>query len=446
MVRNQTPSAREREVLLNDFPGIPLLELSASGVILEVNDEYCALVGRSRLELLGHSPLDFTHPEDVAVGGKALLDLRSIPIGGRQIEQRYLCPDGREVWVRVTGARLPQRDGVLQHVVDISDLVAARDQAVAAERRLRALIEHSADIIALLDDQARMVDANPAGQRLLGWKVEDRGGSDLVELIHPDDLPTFAKAMVEICAQKGMHPPVTFRMATPEGTWVYLDTIANNQLDDPAIAAVVVNAHDISHTVQRLQMIETNLEQLVASLARASEYRDPYTAGHQRKVARLSRAIAEHLQLDEEQTKGIELGAHLHDIGKIAVPSEILAKPGKLSPAEYELVKAHPQVGYEILSGIESPWPIADIARHHHERLDGNGYPSGLAGDAINLEVHIVAVADVIDAISSHRPYRPGLGIETAREEIRTNAGRLYDPDVVDAALAVTAPERRNSS
>lgn len=433
---------RERTELLDEFPGIPLVELSATGMIVAVNDGYCALVGRPRRELLGRSPLDFTHPEDRAVSVAALAELSGIPPGGRQVEKRYLRPDGRVVWVRVTGARLPRQERVLSHVVDISDLVLARDQAVASERRLRALIEHSADIIAVLDDQARLVDANPAGQRLLGWKVEDKVGSDLVKLIHPDDLPTFAQAMAEIYAHEGIHPPVTFRMATPEGTWVYLDTIANNQLDDPAIAGVVVNAHDNTQTVQHLQMIETNLEQLVDALARASEYRDPYTAGHQLKAAQLSRKIAEHLQLSEDQVKGIELGAHLHDIGKIAIPSEILAKPGRLSPAEYELVKVHPQVGYNILSGIEFPWPIADIARHHHERLDGSGYPDGLKGEAISLEARIVAVADVIDAMASHRPYRPGLGIEAARQEIRKNRCRLYDPAIVDAALAVTIPDR----
>ena len=205
---------------------------------------------------------------------------------------------------------------------------------------------------------------------------------------------------------------------------------------------MVVNAHDVSDNVRHLQQTQSNLESLVFALARASEYRDPYTAGHQLNVAHLARQIAGHLGLPEGDVRGITLGATLHDIGKIAVPAEILTRPGRLSPVEFELVKTHCPVGHDILSGIDIPWPIADIVLHHHERLDGSGYPDGLKGEAISLEARIVAVADVIAAMASHRPYRPGLGIEAARQEIRKNRCRLYDPAIVDAALAVTIPDR----
>ena len=411
--------------------------IDARGTIVYANPRFAEMLDLPLPKLIGRTLSELT-----ANGGRAVAQrLLSQAAGGpARAELKLLRADGRAMPVSLSAAPIGGEQAEICLVA--MDLT----ETVASERRLRALIEHSADVIAVLDDGARLVDANPAGRRLMGWKVEEEVGPDLVKLIHPDDLPTFAQSMVEIYAHKGMHPPVAFRMATPDGTWVYLDTIANNQLDDPAIAGVVVNAHDISQTVQHVQMIETNLEQLIGALARASEYRDPYTAGHQLGVARLSRKIAEHLQLSVDQVKGIELGAHLHDIGKIAVPSEILAKPGRLSPAEYELVKAHPQTGYEILSGIEFPWPIADIALHHHERLDGSGYPDGLEGDAITVEVRIVAVADVVDAMASHRPYRPALGIEAAREEIRANAGRLYDRDVVEAALSVTAPEQWSDS
>jgi HD-GYP domain-containing protein (c-di-GMP phosphodiesterase class II) len=141
------------------------------------------------------------------------------------------------------------------------------------------------------------------------------------------------------------------------------------------------------------------------------------------------------LGLVDEQLAGLRLGAIVHDLGKIHVPAEILSKPGRLSKLEFELIKAHPQSGYDILKGIEFPWPIAQIVLQHHERLDGSGYPQGLKGDAIILEAKILAVADVVEAMASHRPYRPGLGIDQAIEEIRTGRGGRYDPAVVDACV-----------
>jgi len=176
---------------------------------------------------------------------------------------------------------------------------------------------------------------------------------------------------------------------------------------------------------------------IVATISKMLELRDPYTAGHQERVARLSVAIARQLDLPEDKIEAIHTAAMLHDIGKIYVPSEILTKPGRLSDVEFMLIKNHPAAGYEILKSIEFPWDIATIVRQHHERLDGSGYPDGLVGDQILFEAKIIAVADVVEAISSHRPYRPALGIDVALAEIRKNAGKLYDPAVVEACVAV---------
>ena len=170
-------------------------------------------------------------------------------------------------------------------------------------------------------------------------------------------------------------------------------------------------------------------------MSKMVEVRDPYTAGHQTKVAHLSVAIARELQLPEELVKYLRIAALIHDIGKIYIPSDILNKPGKLSDMELGLIRIHAQGSYDILKNIEFPWPIAQIAWQHHERLDGSGYPSGLAGDQIILEAKILAVADVVDAMSSFRPYRPSLGIDKALEEISHNSGVLYDPAIVDACL-----------
>ncbi|MEN6489844.1 MAG: HD-GYP domain-containing protein, partial [Smithella sp.] len=167
------------------------------------------------------------------------------------------------------------------------------------------------------------------------------------------------------------------------------------------------------------------------------ETRDPYTAGHQHQVTQLATAIAEQMELPAETREAIRVSALLHDLGKIYIPAEILSKPGHISNIEREFIRTHPQVGYEILKSIEFPWPIAEIVLQHHERMDGSGYPRGLRNGDLLIEARIVGLADVVESMGSHRPYRPTLGIERALEEISKNRGILYDPNVVDACLAL---------
>jgi putative nucleotidyltransferase with HDIG domain len=165
------------------------------------------------------------------------------------------------------------------------------------------------------------------------------------------------------------------------------------------------------------------------------ETRDPYTAGHQRRVSSLSGAIAREMGVSSESVETITMAASIHDIGKMSVPAEILSKPGILTAIERSLIEVHVQTGYDILKDVELPSPIADIVLQHHERLDGSGYPQGLKGDEILLEAQIIAVADVVEAISTHRPYRPAHGVNMALEEIEKNRGILYNTEAVDACL-----------
>ncbi len=174
---------------------------------------------------------------------------------------------------------------------------------------------------------------------------------------------------------------------------------------------------------------------IVQAMAMTVERRDPYTAGHQRRVSDLARGVAVEMALSNHQIDGIRIAGLIHDLGKICVPAEILSKPGQLSETEHTLIKDHPQVGYEILKEIEFPWPVAQIVLQHHERIDGSGYPAGLCGEDILVEARTLAVADVVEAMASHRPYRPTLGRDMALEEISQNRGVLYDPDVVDACM-----------
>ncbi len=185
----------------------------------------------------------------------------------------------------------------------------------------------------------------------------------------------------------------------------------------------------IFHKLRRISAETIN------ALASIFEKRDPYTAGHQKRVVELAGSIAQKMGFSEERVEGVRVAGILHDIGKIQVPAEILSKPIQLNESEINYIKTHPQVGYDILKDIEFAWPIAQIVLCHHERIDGSGYPFGLSGEDILIEARIIAVADVIEAISSHRPYRPALGIDKALEEVSQNKGTFYDPVVVETAL-----------
>jgi len=190
----------------------------------------------------------------------------------------------------------------------------------------------------------------------------------------------------------------------------------------------------LQHTLNSLRKaVSMTIQVLVAAV----EARDPYTAGHQRRAANLARAIAAEMGLPPEKIEGIRMAGYIHDIGKLSIPAEILSKPTKLSEIEFALIKEHAQSGYEILKNVESPWQLAEMVYQHHERMDGSGYPRKLQGNDIIIEARILAVADVVEAMASHRPYRPSLGIDLALAEIEKNRGIVYDDDVVAAGIRI---------
>jgi HD-GYP domain-containing protein (c-di-GMP phosphodiesterase class II) len=186
------------------------------------------------------------------------------------------------------------------------------------------------------------------------------------------------------------------------------------------------------------------LEGIIQTMARTVEARDPYTAGHQERVARLAFAIATEMGLPKDQAVGIRMAGIIHDLGKISVPSEILSKPTTLSDIEFALIKTHPRNGHEILAGIDFPWPVAQMVLQHHEKINGSGYPLGLTGENILLEARVLCVADVVEAMASHRPYRPALGVDVALGEIEKNKGVFYDNTVVDVCLRMFRQEGFN--
>jgi putative nucleotidyltransferase with HDIG domain len=212
-------------------------------------------------------------------------------------------------------------------------------------------------------------------------------------------------------------------------------------IDPDALVEAIYRAVEVRFQQQEVdranRRVRDTLEQTVMAMARAIELRDPYTDGHQKRVALLAAAIAEDMGLSPERVDGIRLGALVHDVGKIQVPTEILSKPGLLRDVERSIVRQHAKAGEELLGNIDFPWPIAQMVLHHHERLDGSGYPDGLKDEQLTLETKIIGVADVAEAMSAHRPYRPALGIKAAIEELRQGSGRLYDSAVVDSCIRV---------
>lgn len=203
----------------------------------------------------------------------------------------------------------------------------------------------------------------------------------------------------------------------------------------PSVRRALKEAEFNIERKQKEETLRKAISGIIHALVLAVEARDPYTAGHQRRVAQLARAMAAEMNLPAIQIEGIAMAAAIHDIGKISVPSDILSKPAVFNEIEYQMVKIHPESGYNILKDIDFPWPVALIVLQHHERVDGSGYPSGLKGEEILPETRILSVADVVEAISSHRPYRPAFGVDIAMKEISEKKGILYDPDSVDVCL-----------
>ncbi|MCF7794239.1 MAG: HD-GYP domain-containing protein [Candidatus Cloacimonetes bacterium] len=212
--------------------------------------------------------------------------------------------------------------------------------------------------------------------------------------------------------------------------------------DNGLFSGAVMLFNDITESIEAEEKMKRSFEMLqkatgdiIQAMSNTSEMRDPYTAGHQKRVKELAVAIGREMKVDKDKLEGLKFAGIIHDIGKISVPSDILSKPGKINIMEFEVIKNHSQVGYDLLSTIEFPWPISTIVHQHHERMDGSGYPNGLKGDEILVESRILAVADVVEAMTSHRPYRAALGTEKALEEIKAHTTDYYDPDVVKACV-----------
>jgi PAS domain S-box-containing protein len=314
-----------------------------------------------------------------------------------------------------------------------------------SEEQFRLLVESAPDAI-FVQIGGCFAYVNPAAVRLLGAEsAEQLLGLPILERISPDHREIFRERRRQLIEERKKVPPMVQKYLKLDGTVVHVESSAVPFSYNNGIGSLAY-LRDFTERIQVEEKLTESRENLrkalgatVEAIALMVETRDPYTAGHQRRVSDLACAIARETGITKAGIESIRMAGIVHDIGKISVPAEILSKPVRLSEIEISLIKVHPQAGYDILKDIEFPWAIGKIILQHHERMDGSGYPQGVKGDQVCFEARIVAVADVVEAMASHRPYRPGLGLESALAEISANQGSLYDARVVEACLKVFA-------
>jgi len=449
-----------------------LYELSPDAIMLidkdgffDCNDATLRMFGcTSRDELLGRHPADFS-PE-TQPGGYNSRQLANEHIamafkqGTHKFEWIHQRLDGTNfpvsIWLtamELGGQRVVQgtvRDISVQKM-DEARLKRSLDEAEEANRAMLYMLEDMnetyarveqakrewettfdavTDPIFLHDAQGRIVRANSAYAACAGRLLADINGMPYWEVFPQQDGPLSG------CLHGYDKTAEEEEFRTPDGR-IYLSHSYAVCDEHGEYSHSIHFCQDVTERRQAASRLRRSLEGTIRAIVTAVEARDPYTAGHQMRVAELAAAIAAEMGLDADRVEGIRWGGMIHDIGKIHLPAEILSKPTRLTEVEYSLIKEHPKVGFDILKGVEFPWPVAEIAHQHHERLDGSGYPQGLKDGQIYLEARILAVADVTEAMASHRPYRPGLGIDKALAEIERGRGKLYDADAVDACCRI---------
>jgi PAS domain S-box-containing protein len=325
---------------------------------------------------------------------------------------------------------------------ELKERKKAEEEIKNSAERLKILFESAPDAYYLLDMEGTLLDGNKKAEELSCYKRKELIGNNFFKanLLSKRELSKAIKSLSKSIKGKPTGPEeYVLRRKNGSKTPVEISTFPVKIKDQAIILSI---ARDITERkkseagLQRhFQQLRDNFVATVNALASTIEMKDPYTAGHQRRVTILACAIAEEMDLSEDQFDGLRMAGLIHDLGKINVPAEILSKPGQLSEFEMKMIRHHPQFCHDLLKHIDLPWPVAQIVLQHHERMDGSGYPHGLKGDEIMLEARILAVADVVEAMASHRPYRPAHSIGSALEEILHNKDTLYDSEVVDACV-----------
>ena len=432
---------RYRSLVETSSSGVAVAD--ETGILTMVNDRLCQIYGYGRDEVLGRQFLDFIHPDDrekIALDFlEAVTKSQTLPA----VEFRGVRKDGSTVWLFTNPSTLiieGRLTGFSVIIQDITQLKQAEAALKESEQRYRSLFHHNPNAVYSLDLQGRFTSINAAAAVLSGYSEAEAEKMSLQQVIAPEYLETVRRNFAKAC---GGEPQANeLAIITKNGKKIDCFVTSTPIIIDGKVIGVYGIGEDITGRKQAAEDLKAALEKASSTLdgtidaiAMMSELRDPYTAGHQRMVSQLAVAIATELGVEADRIQDLAVAGLLHDVGKVYVPSEILSKPGKLTILELGLAKAHAEASYNIVRSIKFTGPIAYIVWQHHERIDGSGYPQGLAGDQIMLEARILAVADVVEAMVSHRPYRPALGLEKALDEITRNRAILYDAQVVDACL-----------
>ena len=371
----------------------------------------------------------------------------------RQINEIYRTPviyiTSSSDTLTVQRALATNPSGYIVKPIDKKELKSAIDMALLRhemeeklkenELRFFTVLNSIGDAVMVFDTSDRLSYANPVAERFMDLTIDKIVGKRFNEIIklkyHGIDSSNGGQAndisYYYFMSRSGNKVPINFTISPIKdinGAKVGSVIILRNDTDRVDFESKL---NDSYHKIKKA------INGIVQAMAQTLETRDPYTAGHQRRVADLAKTIAEKMSLPEIEVEGIFMASVIHDLGKISIPSEILSKPSRLSSLEFELMKTHPRIGYDILRSMEFPWPLADLVYQHHERCNGSGYPLGLTGDNILIGARILAVADVVESMASDRPYRAALGIDKALEEITSNKGKLYDRDVADTCEKV---------
>ncbi len=437
----QISEERYRTLVDKALEGIIVVQ---DGKVVFANPKAYEIIDYPRDQAEPRPFIDFIHAED----RNLIIERHLKRLKGEQFDEVYpirlIDQKGNIKWGQISSARIDWQGqpATLTFVTDITERKKAEELVRSSEEKYRSLVENINDVFYTLDDQGTITYVSPVVERLTKYKVSDLIGKSFTSIILPEDLPDVVSSYSRLIS--GQMEPSEFRIADKDGRIIFVRTSSRPIFKDGNIVGITALITDVTERklaeqdlIKSYQKIRKTLNDAINTMAKIVEMRDPYTAGHQHRVAELSIAIAKELGYRGDHLENLYMAALIHDIGKIYVPSDILSKPGKLTNIEFNLVKTHAQGSYEILRNMEFPTSIAQSVLQHHERLDGSGYPGGLAGEAICREARLIAVADVVEAMSSHRPYRPAMGMDKALEEITANKGKLYDSAVVDACLNV---------
>jgi PAS domain S-box-containing protein/putative nucleotidyltransferase with HDIG domain len=448
--RKETEEAlrESEEKFSNVFHSSPILmtiNTLKEGLYIDVNESAIKKTGYSREEFIGRTVSDMSIFADKETHYRFV---NALIKDGRvdNFECEFKLKSG-EIHTGIASAEIFNIKGVdcvLTSTVDITERKRVEKALRESEERYRHLVENANDIIYWTDSNGCFSFVNPVVKRILGYDEKELIGKHYLELIHLDYREEAERFYNLQFAERILNTYNELPVITKEGKELWIGQNVQLIVEGDRFGGFRAVVRDISDQREANGKIKSTIDKLrkamngiIQAIELTIETRDLYTAGHQRRVSNIARAIATEMGLQKNMIDGIRIAGLLHDIGKLHVPAEILSKPGKITENEFKIIKAHPRVGYDILKNIEFPWPIDYIVLQHHERINGTGYPDGISGEDILIEARILAVADVVEAMSSHRPYRAATGLDSALNEIEKNRGILYDPSVVDACIKI---------